>query len=290
MQLKIPVEQCESNRKDADQTVNISGYRFLLLDNLPDLRDSLLAAFNQIGVKGTILIAEEGINAALAGTKTQIDGVKQWFEADQRFQDLWLKESLSATRPFSKLKVRIRPEIITFEPNAENPVSPATNPAPNMNPAKLKHWLDNNADFTLLDTRNHYETESGTFAQATDLKLNTFREFTTAVQQAITDGTLKRDKPVVTFCTGGIRCEKAAPHLIAQGFTEVYQVEGGILNYFDQCGGEHWEGNCFVFDDRAEINPALEPTGALMCENCHRAGLPGQTCVCGTVTPELPSK
>lgn len=290
MQLKMPVEQCESDSLVTEQTVNISGYRFVHLDNLPDLQADMRTAFNDIGVKGTILIAEEGINAALAGTAIQIQRVKQWFEADQRFADLWLKESFSGTRPFSKMKVRIRPEIITFQPNEENPVSPATNPAPNMSPKKLKDWLDNKANFTLLDTRNTYEVESGTFAQATNLKLATFRDFTTAVQAAVSDGSLKRDTPIVTFCTGGIRCEKAAPYLIEQGFSEVYQVEGGILNYFDQCGGEHWEGDCFVFDDRAEINPALEPTGAQMCEECHRAVFPGRTCECGAVSPVLPSK
>jgi len=290
MQVKMPVEQCESDNTDSEQTVNISGYRFVHLDNLTVLQADMRAAFNDIGVKGTVLIAEEGINAALAGTVSQIQCVRQWFESDLRFKDLWLKESFSKTRPFSKMKVRIRPEIITFAPKDENPVSPATNPAPNMSPKMLKDWLDKNTDFTLLDTRNTYEIESGTFAQATDLKLKTFSQFSTAVKEAVADGRLKRDTPIVTFCTGGIRCEKAAPYLIEQGFSEVYQVEGGILNYFDQCGGEHWQGDCFVFDDRAEINPALEPTGAQMCEDCHRAVHPGTTCVCGTVSPALPSK
>jgi len=290
MQVNIPVEQCETEHSNSEQTVNISGYRFVHLDNLTDLQAAMRTAFNDIGVKGTVLIAEEGINAALAGTAAQIARVREWFESDRRFKDLWLKESYSETRPFSKMKVRIRPEIITFARDEASAVSPATDPAPNMSPEVLKEWLDNNADFTLLDTRNTYEIESGTFAQATDLKLNTFSEFTSAVQAAVNDGRLQRDTPIVTFCTGGIRCEKAAPYLIKQGFSEVYQVEGGILNYFDQCGGEHWDGDCFVFDDRAEINPALEPTGAQMCEDCHRAVHPGSTCLCGTISPALPSK
>ncbi len=285
-----PDKLYEPAGSDAEQTVNISGYRFIHIDNLPTLQADMRAAFNDIGVKGTVLIAEEGINAALAGTAEQIRRVRQWFDSDQRFKDLWLKESFSETRPFSKMKVRIRPEIITFAPNAENPVSPANNPAPNMSPKTLKNWLDKNAEFTLLDTRNTYEIESGTFEKATNLQLQTFSEFTTAVQEAVAKGKLKHDTPIVTFCTGGIRCEKAAPYLIEQGFSEVYQVEGGILNYFDQCGAEHWQGDCFVFDDRAEINPALEPTGAQMCEDCHRAVYPGRTCACGAVSPVLPSK
>lgn len=291
MQLKMPFEQpVEQDGSTTAHTVNISGYRFVHIDDLPTLQADMRSAFNDIGVKGTVLIATEGINAAMAGTAEQIQRVRQWFDTDNRFKDLWLKESYSETRPFSKMKVRIRPEIITFEPNAENRVCPATNPAPNMSPGTLKSWLDENADFTLLDTRNTYEIESGTFAQATNLKLNTFSEFTSAVQQAVAEGTLKRDTPIVTFCTGGIRCEKAAPYLIEQGFSEVYQVEGGILNYFDQCGSAHWEGDCFVFDDRAEINSALEPTGAQMCEDCHRAVYPGRTCACGAISPALPSK
>jgi len=285
----MPVDQCESVELNTEQTVNISGYRFVQLDNLLELQADMRSVFNEIGVKGTVLIAEEGINAAMAGTAAQIQSVKDWFESDQRFEDLWLKESFSAARPFSKMKVRIRPEIITFQPGEQNRVSPATNPAPNMSPKTLKDWLDNNADFTLLDTRNTYEIESGTFSQATDLQLSTFREFTSAIKHAVSEGKLDRDTPIVTFCTGGIRCEKAAPYLIEQGFREVYQVEGGILNYFEQCGGEHWDGDCFVFDDRAEINPSLEPTGAQMCEECHRAVYPGRTCECGAASPELPS-
>ncbi len=285
----MPVEHNESEPQvssPADTThVNISGYRFVSIDDLPELRDSMLENFNDIGVKGTILIANEGINVALAGTAGQIQRVRRWFETDSRFKNLWLKESVSELRPFSKLKVRIRPEIITFQPNHPNPVSPADTPAPNMQPEQLQQWLDNNAEFTLLDTRNNYEIESGTFEQALDLKIDNFRDFTSAVDVALENGTLQKDTPIVTFCTGGIRCEKAAPYLIEKGFNEVYQVEGGILNYFDKCGGKHWQGDCFVFDDRAEINPALEPTGAFMCDDCSRAVRPGQTCKCGASAP-----
>lgn len=267
------------------EIINISGYRFVELEQLTELQADMLADFKEIGIKGTILLADEGINAAMAGTREQVTAVKAWFEKDSRFANLWLKESESDTLPFSKLKIRLRPEIITFQSGAQNPVSPARNPAPAMSPTKLKQWLDDNENFTLLDARNHYETASGTFGKALDLKLNTFKQFGDAVNTALERGELDRNKPVVTFCTGGIRCEKAAPYLIQQGFTEVYQVEGGILNYFEQCGGEHWDGNCFVFDDRAEINPELEPTGARMCEECNLAIPADDACPCGAVTP-----
>ena len=286
--MKNQVEQSNPTNEGVQEIINVSGYRFVELDNLPELQALMLNDFKEIGIKGTILLADEGINAALAGSRTQIEAVKAWLENDARFANLWLKESVSETLPFAKLRIRLRPEIITFQAGVENPVSPAKNPAPAMSPTKLKQWLDNNKQFTLLDTRNTYETASGTFGQALDLKLNTFKQFGQAVNAALESGELDRDKPVVTFCTGGIRCEKAAPYLIAQGFNEVYQVEGGILNYFEQCGGEHWEGNCFVFDDRAEINPALEPTGATMCEECNLAIPVGETCPCGAVTPLSP--
>jgi len=160
---------------------------------------------------------------------------------------------------------------------------------PAMTPAKLKQMLDDNVPFTLLDARNRYEIESGTFKEAMDLKLRTFRDFTEAVSTALENGELDKDKPVVTFCTGGIRCEKAAPYLLEQGFKDVHQVEGGILNYFEECGDAHWQGECFVFDDRVEINPALEPTGARMCRACHRAiAAANDSCVCETITPFEP--
>jgi len=283
--LKNQVEQNSPIEAEPQEIINISGYRFVELEQLTELQANMLADFKEIGIKGTILLADEGINAAMAGTRGQVTAVKAWFEKDSRFANLWLKESESDTLPFSKLKVRLRPEIITFQSGAQNPVSPARNPAPAMSPTKLKQWLDDNENFTLLDTRNHYETASGTFGKALDLKLNTFKQFGDAVNTALENGELDLNKPVVTFCTGGIRCEKAAPYLIQQGFTEVYQVEGGILNYFEQCGGEHWDGNCFVFDDRAEINPVLEPTGARMCEECNLAIPANDTCPCGAVTP-----
>lgn len=296
MILKNPVEnELQSTEaapeviEGAQEVINVSGYRFVEIENLLELQADMRADLGEIGIKGTILIATEGINAALAGSRAQVKAVKNWFEQDTRFANLWLKESASEILPFAKLKVRIRPEIITFQPDSANPVSPAQNPAPAMSPAKLKQMLDANEDFTLLDTRNAYEVESGTFESAIDLRLRTFRDLTDAVTTALDSGELDRDKPVVTFCTGGIRCEKAAPYLIEQGFKEVYQVEGGILNYFEECGDAHWQGECFVFDDRVEINPALEPTGARMCRRCHRA-IPAvdDTCICERVTPPLP--
>lgn len=289
MKLKNPAENVSPIKEGAQEIINVSGYRFVELEYLPVLRADMHADFDEIGIKGTILLADEGINAAFAGTREQIQAVRDWFGKDARFADLWLKESQSEILPFSKLKVKIRHEIITFQPGATHPVSPARNPAPSMSPTKLKQMLDSDTHFTLLDTRNAYEVESGTFKEAVDLKLRTFRDFADAVNTALDNGELDRNTPVVTFCTGGIRCEKAAPYLLEQGFKEVYQIQGGILNYFEDCGDAHWQGDCFVFDDRVEINPALAPTGARLCRRCHRAvAAANDVCVCEGTTPLLP--
>lgn len=225
----------------------------------------MLQALKEADVLGTIVLAAEGINVALAGSMTNISYAQKWFSAQPEFADLWFKESDSTFTPFSKLKVRIRPEIIAFDGGK---TKPKLNPAPSLPPSILKEWLDQGRDFILLDARNNYETDSGTFKQARKLDLENFRDFPAAITQL--DETDK-NIPVVTFCTGGIRCEKAAPWLLDNGFSEVYQVEGGILNYFEQCGGAHWQGDCFVFDDRVEIDPALAETGSLLCTRCIRA-------------------
>ena len=260
--------------------INVSGYRFVELQHLPVLQADMHAALANIGVKGTVLLADEGINAALAGTEQQINAVRDWFSRDERFSHLWLKQSPSGELPFSKLKVKIRREIITFQPNDKNPVSPATHPAPTISPQQVRKWLETNESFTLLDTRNTYEVESGTFDTAQHLQLNTFRDFTKAVTDAVEAGDIDPSQPVVTFCTGGIRCEKAAPWMLQNGFSTVYQIEGGILNYFEHCGDAHWRGSCFVFDDRVEITPSLTPTGATLCTQCHRAIPHGHDCTC----------
>ena len=244
---------------------NIIAYKFIDLDLLPLLQADMHDALSNIGVLGTVLLANEGINVALAGTEAHIQQARDWFANDRRFTDLWFKESVSTFLPFSKLKVRIRHEIIAFD---DGKTKPLKTPAPNLAPDQLKQWLDEGRAFTLLDTRNRYEVESGTFKRAVALDIDTFRDFTAAADALDPD---IKAQPVVTFCTGGVRCEKAAPWMLQNGFKEVYQIEGGILNYLEQCGGEHWQGDCFVFDDRVEVDARLAETGALLCPNCHRA-------------------
>jgi UPF0176 protein len=140
--------------------------------------------------------------------------------------------------------------------------------------------LDENKDMTLLDARNDYEIVSGTFPQSTNVNIKHFRNFKSAIEDALEAGQLDPNKPLVTYCTGGIRCEKAAPWLLEKGFSEVYQLEGGLLNYFAQCGSAHWEGDCFIFDDRVELTTDLKPTGAGLCDFCQLAVPLGTDCRC----------
>lgn len=264
--------------------MNVSGYRFVELDDLSDLQASLTFRLTASGSRGTVLIAAEGINVSLAGTRQQIDDARAALDEDARFQGMWLKQSFSDCVPFARLKVRVRREIIAFEgddaPLRTPALTRARRDSPGVDPATLRQWLDDGRDITLLDTRNAYEVASGTFRKAQDLGIDNFRDFTAAVEAAVEAGTLDPTQPLVTFCTGGIRCEKAAPWLLANGFSKVWQIEGGILNWFAHCGSEHWQGDCFVFDDRVEIDADLAPTGASLCPDCHRAVPRDVECEC----------
>lgn len=233
--------------------VNITGYQFVTLTDLEKIKYQLQGQCQRLLIKGTILLAKEGINLMLAGTRDSINAFIQLIRQLPAFADLTFKENFSDKLPFAKLKVRIKPEIITLGLASIKPDEQAA--APYLPPEQLQTWLDEQRDLTLLDVRNRHEVKCGTFCQAIDLKLEHFREFPKASQQL--DPTFT-DKPVVIFCTGGIRCEKASIVLAQQGFNQVCQLEGGILNYFKLCGGSHYQGDCFVFDDRIVLNPQLE--------------------------------
>jgi UPF0176 protein len=239
------------------QFINLAGYKFVKLDELPDLRASLREHCRDLGLRGTLILSPEGINAFVAGPESAIGDFKALLRADGRFADLRFKESRSASQPFRRMLVKIKPEIITLRVPG---LDPAGRPAPALAPAQLKRWLDEGRDVLLLDTRNAFEFELGTFRNAMHLNLKSFGEFPQAA--ATLDPALK-GKTIVTFCTGGIRCEKAAPLLIQKGFGDVYQLEGGILEYFEHCGAEHFDGRCFVFDERTSLDGGLRPESAL---------------------------
>lgn len=225
--------------------LNIAGYRFVTLGQLPLLKNQFMPFCEAHALKGTILLSEEGINISLSGTVEAISAFKAMLNADTRFADMSFHEFYSATQPFKRLKIKLKKEIITFRQQT----NALKRRAKALSPVELKKWLDENRDITLLDTRNDYEVELGTFNKAVDLHLNHFTQLPEAVRD------LDPAKPVVMFCTGGIRCEKAALYMEDQGFKEVYQLDGGILGYFKTVGGDHYQGGCFVFDERVVVNP-----------------------------------
>ena len=238
--------------------VNISCYKFVTLTDREALRADLTARCQALGLLGTILLAPEGINVFLAGSREAIDAIVAALRADPRFADLQPKESLSAEPPFKKMRVRLKKEIITMKHPL---IRPEAGRAPAVAAATLKQWLDRGCDdagrpVVMLDTRNDYEVAAGTFDNAVDYHIGIFSEFPPHLAEHRAD---YAGKTVVSFCTGGIRCEKAAIHMKAIGIEHVYQLEGGILKYFEEVGGAHYHGDCFVFDEREVLSADLQP-------------------------------
>jgi UPF0176 protein len=231
--------------------LNIATYRFVAIDDPTALKAVLLPRARTLGLKGTILLAPEGINAFLAGAETAVRSFLAMLDDDARFAGLNIKESWSDTVPFARLKIKLKQEIVTFRQPGLNPVS---NPAPAMTAIELKQRLDAGEDIVLLDTRNDVEVAKGTFKNALFWGNRNFTEFAEVARSHMDD---LRDKTVVSFCTGGIRCEKAAPFLQSLGADNVFQLQGGILRYFEEVGRDHYNGDCFVFDERTALDSTL---------------------------------
>ena len=244
--------------------VNIAAYKFVTLQEteLPVLRTVLKAEALRRELKGTILLSTEGMNLILAGERQNITAYQSFLATYSTFQGLVYKESISDRKPFTRMLVRIKKEIISM---GHPEIQPEHLSAPHISPTELKQWYEEKRDMVVLDTRNDYEVALGTFENAVDLHLETFRHFPDMI--ALLPDAMK-EKPIVTFCTGGIRCEKAAVFMLNHGFKEVYQLEGGILSYFEQCGGEHYQGDCFVFDQRVALNSQLQETEITQCYDC----------------------
>ncbi len=241
---------------------NISTYRFAPLSGLKELRGELQDSCKAWGLKGTILLSTEGINLFVAGSAESIDHLLARLRRIPGLEGLTPKISLSDEQPFNRMLVRLKKEIISFGVEA---VRPAEYTSPKIAPRELKQWLDEGRPVTLLDTRNDYEVKLGTFKGAIDPDIRTFRGFPDAVRRLPAE---LKDQPVVMFCTGGIRCEKAGPFMEMEGFRQIYQLDGGILKYFEECGGDHYEGDCFVFDQRVGVDPALRESGHAVCFAC----------------------
>jgi UPF0176 protein len=246
----------------AQSIQNIAAYRFAALTDLRALRGSLLAHCKALQLKGTILLSHEGINLFVAGEAAAIESLLQHLRGIAGLEGLVAKYSETAAQPFTRMLVRIKKEIIAFGVPG---IDPARHTSRRLSATELRRWLDEGRPVTLLDTRNDYEVKLGTFRHALPIGVDHFREFPAAVARL--PAALK-SQPIVTFCTGGIRCEKAAPYLESQGFEDVYQLDGGILKYFETCGGAHYDGDCFVFDQRVGLDPALHETSASQCFRC----------------------
>jgi UPF0176 protein len=242
--------------------VNLSAYKFAPLENLPALRERLKAVTAAAELKGTILLSPEGINFFVAGERAKIDELMTVLRAVPGLEDLAPKESGSEQPPFNRMLVKIKKEIIAFGVEG---IDPARRPTTKLAAATLKEWLDQGRPVTLLDTRNNYEVRMGTFRGALRADIEHFREFPEAVRRL---PVALKAQPVVMFCTGGIRCEKAGPFMEREGFQHVFQLDGGILKYFEQCGGAHYDGECFVFDQRVGVDAALRETDSELCFNC----------------------
>lgn len=240
-------------------------YKFVTLDDYRELRDPLLAEMTRLEVKGTILLAHEGLNGTIAGTRVGIDGVLAWLNADPRIAGIVYKETFENSNPFYRTKVKLKKEIVTMGVDGIDPKHIVGTYV------KPQDWnaLISRDDVVLIDTRNDYEYEVGTFKGAVNPNTNTFRELPQFVAENLDPA---QHKKVAMFCTGGIRCEKSTAYLKEQGFEEVYHLEGGILKYLEDVPEEDtlWEGECFVFDNRVTVNHQLEKGQYDACHACRR--------------------
>jgi UPF0176 protein len=228
--------------------LNLAFYRFARLED-PFMYRSLFREYCAgKPFKGTLLFSHEGLNGMMSGEEAALREFQSYLRSLAPFAEIEFKESWSSGIAFPRMLVKVKKEII---PLGMPHIDPTRATGARMAPAELKAWLDEQRDFVLLDTRNDYEVDYGTFDNAVSFGLKNFRDFPEQLR-ALPEET--KDKPLVMFCTGGIRCEKASAVAMEMGFREVYQLEGGILKYFEEVGGDHYQGQCFVFDRRIAVD------------------------------------
>lgn len=246
-----------------NQFVVCALYKFVALEDYKAIRQPLLEAMESNGIKGTLLLASEGINGTVSGSQEGIDALLAWLNSDDRFNPISFKLSYHDNQPFYRTKVKLKKEIVTMGVEGIDPRKTVGTYV------KPKDWnaLISDPDVLLIDTRNDYEIEIGTFEHAVNPNTKTFREFPEYVKNNLDP---KKNKKVAMFCTGGIRCEKSTAYLKEQGFEEVYHLEGGILQYLEDVPKEDtlWKGDCFVFDNRVAVNHDLEKSEYDQCYAC----------------------
>ena len=246
----------------SDEPVVVTAfYKFVALRDYVEIRDALLAQCEEVGMRGSILLASEGINGTVAASREATDAVFEWLDNDERFAELDVKESLSKRLPFRRMKVRLKKEIVTFG----QPVDPTDRVGTYVEPADWNEVIAD-PDTLVIDTRNVEEVSLGTFENAVDPGTESFGEFADYVA-----GLDPSEHPkVAMFCTGGIRCEKASSYMLDQGFAEVFHLKGGILQYLEDVDPAEsmWRGECFVFDERVTVDHELQPGDYTLCRGC----------------------
>ncbi len=242
--------------------LNIAGYKFEPLNDVEVLVPEFQSVCDDLELKGSVYLSPNGINFSLAGSEEAIDQYLLFMEQDRRFLDIPLKKTYSETQPFRRMKVRPKKEIISL---GRDDINPRELTGEYVTPKELFAMYENNEDVIVLDTRNEYETRVGLFENAVDLQLDTFRDFPNAIEQLPEE---YKDKQIVMYCTGGIRCEKASAVMLKAGFSDVKQLEGGVLDYFKETGGKYWNGDCFVFDERVALDTDLNETEYIYCYIC----------------------
>ena len=238
-------------------------YRFVRLEDFEDLRAPLLAFCEARGIRGTLLLAEEGINGTIAGTEQAISEVLVYLRSDKRLADLDCKFSYNTDRPFLRMKVKLKKEIVTMGRPGIDPNQCVGRYA---SPEQWNALVDD-PECLVIDTRNDYEVEIGTFQGAINPNTTSFREFPEWVEENLDPS---KHKKVAMFCTGGIRCEKSTSLLVSMGFEDVWHLQGGILNYLEKTPVEQtrWDGECFVFDSRVSVDHHLEKGSYDQCYAC----------------------
>ena len=241
---------------------NITGYKFTPITDTKLLQEKIINLSEENNLKGTVLISDKGINFSVAGLIENTCKFVKVIKKDKQFSDIDIKTTFNEYQPFRKMLVRIKKEIISMGVDEINPYELT---GEKIKPLELNKKLDAGEDVILLDTRNEYEVRLGTFENAIDLNLDSFRDFPTKI-----NGLREQigDKEIVMFCTGGVRCEKASALMLKSGFKNVKQIDGGVINYFKETGGAHWKGDCFVFDDRVALDKELNETDYVLCFRC----------------------
>jgi UPF0176 protein len=257
--------ESEKTGQTVSKIVVAALYKFVTLEDFTNIRPLIAATMEENSVRGTILLAREGINGTVAGSRNGIDSLLTYLRSDPRLSDLVHKESYTDSMPFLRSKVRLKKEIVTLgvpEVDPTHIVGTYVNP---------EDWNDliQDPDVVLIDTRNDYEVQIGTFKDAVNPNTESFREFPLFTAAFLGD---RRKTKVAMFCTGGIRCEKSTAFLKSQGFNDVYHLKGGILKYLEDVPEKDslWEGECFVFDERVAVNHDLEKGQYDQCHACRR--------------------